>query len=174
MVEFWWESGVLDSTTYVNVLHLWWSVTHKMWNRSYEISPTYALGWRLWGLYRVGPLGAPVLPLIVPEDCPELSLGLTLLTREDSLTNRFHVTDTFLWHSKAAKKVLGIINLGSLSSYWPWNLSFFIEKLVTEERMSEAISGKGQENVHFCSRPRAGTWTPPRPPQPFPKGRGPE
>lgn len=108
---------------------------------------TYAMGWWLWTLCRVlRRCQDRWVPRVCPwlhatQRCPRLSLGLTFFIRRtpyliDS-TSHTHAADLL-----KLVKVLRFINLGILSSYWPWNISSFTEKLFLKEGCQRPFWGR--------------------------------
>lgn len=132
---------------------------HKMWNRSHEISPNLCPELKAVKFMQSpgGGIRTPGFPASSTHSVwlgyPRLSPDHTCLTGEDSTLNRFDFT--FLQHSKADKKVFWIINLGTLSSYWPWNTSSFFEKLFLKKECQKPFwVGSGKCSLLFLGQSR--------------------
>lgn len=134
---------------YVNTVHLWWTITHEMWNRWYDISPRVCPRWMARNsmssaVEGSGPPDSPVLSLVTCSSglvAPgSLWASLSSPGRTPSLTDSTSHT-----HSSDLLKlvrVLWIINLGIPSSYWPWSISSFTEELFLKEGCQRPFGGR--------------------------------
>lgn len=94
--------------------------------------------------------------LIVTQSWPRLSRGLISSLGRTPYLIDFHITYSLLRPSKA-DKVLQIVNLGNLSSYWPRNISSFTKKLFLKKGCQQPFFSRLRKMPTFVLCPKQAT-----------------